>query len=659
MQRFKKMYLFCLVFCLVAVAKNSKEFQDKFAKAETLFTDSSYTDALPLYLDLQKLDSSNANINYKVGYCYLKARQGRNKAALYLEKAVKAASPSYKLGSAEETKAPLEAYLRLGEAYHFNGKFDDAIANYEKYKVVSAQSKPLDATQLQDVERKIQISKNAKVLVSRPVKIRIDNFGKNVNSPYGDYAPVLTADQSTLIFTSRRPETTGGEKFTGGLYFEDIYIATKKDSIWGVATNIGAPINTNSNEASVSVSLDGQTIIIYKDDNGDGNLYITHLRGDKWSTPEKLNANINSKAAEPSAWLSPDGNTLYFSSDRKGGFGGMDLYKSQRTNGGDWGEAVNLGPTINTPYDEDGPFIHPDGITLFFSSNSHQTMGGFDIFYSTIAEDGTTWSDPVNVGYPVNSTDDDIFYVVSPDNKRAYYTSLRAGGFGDKDNYIITFLEQKNATLALLKGTVLDESGTALPEVKITVTDNTTGKVVGVYHANSITGKYLFVLTSGKNYNVAYEAEGFLFYSYNVYVPKKTNYFEIVKTVQLPKIVVGSVVVLENIFFDYNQASLTTESNTELGNVLKFIKANPNVIVQIAGYTDSKGSKDYNKKLSLERAKSVVASLVAQGAPKDRLVAKGYGEEVPTAPNEKSDGSDNLEGRQRNRRVEFRILDVK
>ncbi|HTF80889.1 MAG TPA: OmpA family protein, partial [Cytophagales bacterium] len=345
--------------------------------------------------------------------------------------------------------------------------------------------------------------------------------------------------------------------------------------------------------------------------------------------------------------------------DRPGGLGGKDLYKSLKADNGDWGDAINLGPTINTPYDEDGPFIHPDGVTLFFSSNGHQTMGGYDVFYSTLAEDGSTWSDPTNVGYPVNSTDDDIFFVVSPDNKRAYYTSLRAGGYGDKDNYMVSFEENRNAAIALLRGTVLDQNGKALDDVKITVTDNATGKVVGVYNANTKTGKYLFVLRSGKNYNISYEAKDFLFYSYNVDVPKKTNYFEIVKEVQLPRIIVGSVVVLENLFFDYDKASLTAESQTELNNILKFLNENPNLIVQIAGYTDSKGSSKYNKSLSVDRAKSVVAQLVSKGVEKKRLVAKGYGELEPNAPNQKEDGTDNPEGRQLNRRVELKIIEVR
>lgn len=657
MNIYRKVFLILAITVFSVFSKDIKVFKTKFEAAQALFKDSSYSDALPIYLELYKLDSTNANINYKVGVCYLKGGQARAKAARYLEKAVVAASADYKEDSFEERKAPLDAYYYLGDAHHFNYQFDGAIVNYEKFKTNANVSRPLTELGLKDVDRKIQISKNAKVLEKNPIRLKIESLGKNINSPYGDYAPVLTADQATLIFTSRRPETTGGGKFSGGLYFEDIYIATKQDSTWGQAVNIGSPINTNSNEASVGVSLDGQTIFIYKDDNGDGNIYVTHLQGDKWSAPEKLNENINTKSKEPSAWLSPNGNTLFFSSDRKGGFGGMDLYKSDKTPEGDWGKAVNLGPDVNTEYDEDAPFIHPDGVTLFFSSNGHQTMGGFDIFYTTLTNNDA-WTSPVNVGYPVNSTDDDIFYVVSPDNKKAYYTSLRAGGYGDEDNYIITFLEQKNASIALLRGTVLDESGKALPDVKITVTDNATHKVVGSYRANSKTGNYLFVLTGGKNYNVAYEAKGFLFYSYNVYVPLKTNYFELVKTVQLPRIVVGSVVVLENIFFEENKAVLTAESTPELDYVTKFLNANPRLMVQISGYTDSKGEKAYNKKLSMDRAKVVVDALVLRGIAAKRVIAKGYGEESPTVPNEKPDGTDNPVGRQLNRRVDLRIIQV-
>ena len=635
------------------------EFNTKFKAAADIYKGGNYYAALPMYLDLYRLDSTNANTAYLVGDCYLRARSGKAKALPYLEKASKSISKNYKKDSPDERNAPILAYKLLGDAYHIHSKFNQAILSYELYKKELVLDKKKDDVNLKDANRKIEMCNTAKILVASPLNVKITNMGKNVNSPYGDYSPVLTADQNTMIFTTRRKESTGGLISDDGKFFEDIYISNFVDSAWTTAKSIGKPIDTDGNEASVGISPDGQEILIYKDDNGDGNIYSTSLDGDVWSTPVKLNSNINSKHWEPSAFISADGHAIYFVSDRPGGFGGRDIYVSQKTTNGDWGTAVNMGSLINTPYDEDAPFIHPDGITLFFSSNGHNTMGGFDIFYSTLSDDGTKWQAPINVGFPINSPDDDVFYVVSPDKTTSYYSSFKEGGFGEKDNYIITFLNQTRAPLTLLKGVVKDFYGAVPKDIEITVTDNETGDVVGRYKTNSKTGQYLFILTPGKNYNIAYEAEGFLFYSENRQIDKKTNYYEIYRPIQLPPITVGSKMVLNNIFFDFDKATLRTISTVELKNILKFLNKYPNVSIEISGYTDSKGTAEYNLKLSDERALAVVSYLIEKGINKDRLKSKGYGEASPDAPNQKANGSDDPIGRQLNRRVELKIIGVK
>jgi outer membrane protein OmpA-like peptidoglycan-associated protein len=498
---------------------------------------------------------------------------------------------------------------------------------------------------------------NGKLIVANPIRVKIETLGNAVNSSFADYSPVLSADQNTLFFTSRRPETTGGQKDDDGNSMEDIYMSARTATGWSKAANIGTEINTEWHEATVGIAPDGQMILIYKDDMGDGNIYSTSLDGDKWSKPVKLNDNINSKNWEPSAFISADGRTLYFTSDRPGGFGGRDLYSSHRDFDGDWEKAVNMGANINTQYDEDAPFIHPDGVSLSFSSNGHNTMGGFDIFTSLSSEDGN-WSEPVNVGYPINTTDDDIYYVVSPDNRKAYFSSFREGGIGEKDNYLGTFLDRKETPLTLVKGTVNDESGKAAKKVVITVTDNQTGTVQGRYNSNSKTGEFLFILTPGKNYNITYQSEGHLFYSENIDIPKKSNYYEIKKEVNLNPIVVGSKIVLNNIFFDFDKATLRLLSNVELNNLALLLKSNPNLQVEISGHTDSKGDDAYNQKLSEERAQAVVNKLVESGISNNHMKAKGYGKTRPISNNKKANGKDNPEGRQLNRRVEFTITKI-
>ena len=655
----------------ISAQDNNPQFEKEFDKAEKIFsaiydndkseslnrTKGGYAEARTIFLQLYKQDITNSNLAFKLGVCYQATRREGLQAINYFSKATFSVSDNYKGSSHKEKNAPLITYKFLGDAYHLNYQFDKAIASYQKYIILMSENKKTDKTLLDETNRKIEMCKTGKLLVSTPVVIKIQNMGSTVNSAYADYSPVLSADQQTLFFTSRRPETKGGEKDEDGNYMEDIYMSTKTKTGWTKAENIGAPINTDFHDANVGISPDGQTVLIYKDDMGDGNIYSTSLDGDKWSTPIKLNDNINTKHWEPSAFISADGNTLYFISNKPGGFGGRDLYISKMTSDGDWGKAENMGANINTPYDEDAPFIHPDGVSLSFSSNGHNTMGGFDIFTSLLSDDGK-WSEPINVGYPVNTTDDDAFYVVSPNNKTAYLSSFRQGGFGEKDNYMITFPNRKETPLTLMQGNVLNESGNPAKKVNITVTDNATGNVVGVYHTNSKTGQFLFILTPGKNYNITYQAENQLFYSENMEIAKKSNYYELKRAISMKPIVVGSTITLNNIFFDFDKSTLRPLSNVEINNLLLLLKSNPNMKVEISGHTDSKGDDVYNQKLSEERAQTVVTSLIASGISSERMTAKGYGKKKPAVNNKKANGKDDAVGRQLNRRVELKITGI-
>ncbi|HWY38211.1 MAG TPA: OmpA family protein, partial [Bacteroidia bacterium] len=636
----KIIYLFVLLYLAttypIHAQTSSKNFNEQFDRAEKIFSQvyqdgkneaatyskDGYSEARTLFLDLYKQDSTNRNVAFKLGVCFLSSGRYRPLAVSYFSKAVISVSKGYKEYSSEERNAPLIAYKFLGDAYHLNYQFDKAIGAYNDFIAVMKENKDVDKTLLKETVRKIEMCENGKRLVADPLKVKIQNLGNTVNSMYADYSPVLSADQKTLFFTSRRQNTKGGLKDQDGNYMEDIYMSTKTKTGWAPAINIGSPVNTDQHEASVGLSPDGQMILIYKDDKGDGNIYSTTLNGDAWSIPVKLNENINSKYWEPSAFISADGNTLYFTSNRPGGYGGRDLYKSNLSPEGDWAKATNLGPAINTPFDEDAPFIHPDGVTLSFSSNGHSTMGGFDIFTSILSDIGI-WAEPLNIGYPLNTTDDDIFYVISPNSLNAYFSSFREGGLGEKDNYMATFLEKKETPLTLMKGVVMDEKNDPAENVIITVTDNVTEHVAGVYHANSKTGEFLFILTPGKNYNITYHADRHLFYSENMDIPKKSNYFEIEKAVTLPPIVVGSRIVLNNIFFDFDKATLRPLSNVELKNLLQIMKSNSTMKVEISGHTDSKGSVAYNQKLSDERAQAVVTRLTENGISADRMKAKG------------------------------------
>jgi outer membrane protein OmpA-like peptidoglycan-associated protein len=248
--------------------------------------------------------------------------------------------------------------------------------------------------------------------------------------------------------------------------------------------------------------------------------------------------------------------------------------------------------------------------------------------------------------------------VVSPNSKTAYFTSFREGGLGEKDIYTLTYLDKKETPLTLVQGTVVDEKNTPAKDVSITVTDNATRQVVGVYHTNSKTGKFLYILTPGKNYNITYQTPGHLFYSENMEIPKKSNYYEKQRSITLAPIVVGSAITLNNIFFDFDKATLRAVSDVEINNLVLLLKSNPSMKVEISGYTDSKGTDEYNQKLSEERARAVVKRLIESGISTDRMTSKGYGKTRPAAQNKKADGSDDPNGRQLNRRVELKITEV-
>ncbi|MBA3664925.1 MAG: PD40 domain-containing protein [Bacteroidetes bacterium] len=644
-------FLFCVVFELQSFAFKGKEYDKKFEQAEILYQGGNYYNALPVYLELFSADSSNSNISYKIGSCYLKSGYQHRNAIYYLKKAVVLATADYTANNRNEIRAPLKAYKLLGDAYHLNNDFDLAIDAYKKFQQALLTDKRSEKDVLKEVGRKIIMCNTAKTLVANPVDIKIVNLGKSINTEFPDYSPRLTADRNTMIFTSQRPGNTGGKTYDGGKYFEDIYMSVKKNGEWMPAQNMGWPVNTVGNEAAIGLSADGQQIFIYKDDLGNGNIYLSSLEGDKWSIPQRLNQNINSEWWEPCAFLSADGNALYFVSDRPGGFGGTDIYKSKKEENGDWGKAVNLGPTINSPYDEYSPFIHPDGVTLFFSSKGHQTMGGFDVFSSTtLLSDENAWLEPVNLGYPINSAGDDVFFMISPDKKNGYYSSFRDGGLGEKDNYMIIYPDPPESSIALFKGKMLDSKNNVVKNGVVTVTDHQTN-VSGTHKSNSKTGEYLVVLPPG-SYNISYEGDSLLFYSVDQYVAPENKYKEENRNVRLTNLAVGSKSTLNNIFFDFDDASLKRSSKSELDKLYKMLQHNPGLSVEVSGYADSKGTDEYNKKLSLERARSVANYLVRRGIKASRIIPVGVGKEMADSDDDTKETGLKPSGR----RVEMKIL---
>ncbi|MBI4648591.1 MAG: OmpA family protein [Bacteroidia bacterium] len=641
----------------------------------------SYRNALNYYLKAYKLYDRNAALNYRIGNCYF-----------YSVNKVKCID--YFLSAYQLNKNIMkDILLKIACGYNFKYEFDKAIEYYQKYK------SSLTPGELQDekdmINKKIEECNIGKELIKSPVRVFIDNVGDNVNSTYPDYSPLISTDESMMIFTSKRP--CEGNKLTDdGYYFEKIFISYSENggNDWLAAENIGKPLNENdNNNATVGLSPDGQQLFTFTGDNG-GDILVSELKGEEWSKPndDAVKKFINTPSHESSASFSFDGRTMYFDSNKEtDNFDTRNLEEDlmERTHDiyySEWGEEkqrwmppVNLGNVINTEYDERGVFMHPDGRTIYFSSKGHKTIGGLDIFKSERNDEGQ-WSEPENLGYPVNTPDDDVFFVMAASGKHGYFSSVREDGVGDYDIYRITFrgpeksviqsnednllastepvsevvmeetVEIKTMRLTILKGTVKDAISLQLLEASIEIVDNEKNEVISVMKSNSATGKYLVSLPSGKNYGIAVKAQDYLFHSENFIIPEATTYQEITKDILLNKMAVGSKIILKNIFFDYAKATLRPESAAELDRLVKLLTEYPTTRIEISGHTDNIGTLKLNTDLSQNRAKAVVDYLIKNGISADRLEYKGYAYFQPI------DTNDTDEGRQNNRRVEFKIL---
>ncbi len=646
-----------------------KPVKKQYGIADGYWDDQNYDFALKIYQNIKKDVKETSFLQFKLGDCFAKGMLSKdNDSAMhYLSAAVQNVSPDANFDIADNTleQAPIFAYFEYAKLCRINHQTNEAKENFKKFE----EALGANATEewKNTIAREIKICNTARLLIDNPVDIVVTAI-ENVNSKYPEYAPVVSADEQTMIFTTRRMaksekedgETKQKKDPIDFKYYEDLYISKKgKDGTWGAPKPMNN-INSEGHEASIGLTVDGQQLFIYSaQEDPQGDIYYSKLEGNNWTTPVAFEP-VNSKASETHACFSADGKTIYFTSNRRGGFGGFDIYRVTLLPNGEWSKPLNLGPKINTEFDERAPFIHPDGVSLFFASNGHETMGGFDIFQATeMGDEG--WSTPENIGYPINTTEDDLFFTTSVDGKRSYYASQKENGLGEKDLYMITLPKPDVQPMTVMSGTFSlgDKSGTIPADAQIIVKDNESGEIVGIYKPNKKTGKYLFILPPGKNYNVTYEAEGYLFKSENLIVPKNSAFQSMKKEIKLAPIKANESIVLNNVFFEFNSYELTPDSKTELNKLFSLLSNNPSINVEIQGHTDSKGNNALNMKLSQNRAESVRKYLIKKGIKGARIKAVGYGETKPIAKNTNADGSDNEEGRALNRRIELKILSEK
>ncbi len=656
--------------------KKADEMLEKGEQALILHQESPklFADALALYTKANEFNPNNAELNFKMGKCFLQTWK-KHSAITQLEKSLQL-----------DPQIASDIYLYLAQAYTYDNKFKECKAQLDLYKT-KAREKDLEKNK--DLINKIYAECDTAIkLIQKPIKASIQNL-KEINSPYPDFCASISADESMLIFNSKRPGTMGGKMGEDGFNTSDVFVSHKLKGKWSDPSAMGSSINTEGQDICVGLSPDGQKMLLCKNTSGNYDLYFSSLEGDSWSELEKMQeGKINSQYNETHASINYNGTIVYYvSDDPYGNRGGKDLFFSGLANPriNLWGKGQTVTSDINSKYNENSIFIHPDDNTIYFSSQGFNSIGGYDIFVTKRVPGG--WTKPVNMGYPINTPYDETYFVMSANGKYGYLTSNREeNGQGEEDIYRVKFLgslkpaildnedhllasfalpvpesnlegavdiDAKNLTV--LKGRVLDAFTMKAIAAEIEITDNVKNEVKGVFASNSSTGKFLVSMPSGTNYGLNVKAKDYLFFSENFDLPKLSDYQMVEKDILLTGMCIGCKIVLRNIFFDSGKSTLRPESTNELSRLVQLIndisKVKPNVKIEISGHTDNVGSENANQVLSESRAKAVVSYLITQGISASKLTFKGYGSTTPFTKN------DTPANRQLNRRTEFKILE--
>lgn len=646
--------------------KNIKE-ADKFYDKGKDFHD----EALKEYKLAYRYNGENAALNYKMGVCYLSLNQP--------DEAIEAFNKALSINE----EVAVDIFYLLGKAYHLGYQFENAIRNYQRCLEEDI-IKKLDKTK-EDMNILIRQCNNGITLMNEPVRVNINNLGKAINSEYDDYGSVLHPNDSVVYFTSRRKHEDNDDRWIGdNKFYTDIFRAYKKNGQWQRAELVPKDLYLDENDAVIEITTKPYRIYIYHGDKDGGDIYYYEEKEKgKWRGPKSFDGMINTKDKETSICFTSDGRGIYFVSNMKDEtVGKKDIFYSELNNKDKWTYPVNLGSLINTRLDEEGVFINATEDKLYFSSQGHNSMGGYDVFYSERDVDGH-WKEPVNLGYPVNTPNDDLlFRLIDDQGKKAYYTSTRENTLGGKDIYEIIILGEEKDYLTMeaveliswekypdtnllykspsklaidttiyLVGNVMDSIADTGVNSKIQVVDNEQNKIIATYLTDT-TGEFKIRLPEKKKYGIEVTARNYLFFADNLDLNKmQIQNDSVYRDFYLDKVEIGKKVVLENIYFETSSDKLKPESFPELERVVELLKNNPTIRLEISGHTDNVGSYLTNKRLSEARAKSVVDYLVDKGINQNRLEYQGYSFTKPIAPN------DTPEGRQKNRRVEFEILE--
>jgi len=639
-----------------------------------------FADAFTEYKHAYVYNSNNAELNYKIGVSCLFS-DNKDEASEYLLKALQI----------KNNVAGDILYL-TGRALMYAGKFQEAIEKFKSYLSsgikISGKNSALANKYVENCNSALVISKDT-------LRIEIKNIGGNINSSADEYSEVITGDGQKMFFATRRALTPkASSPYKDTKFDENIFMSVNEKGNWSLAMLAGKNLTTKFCETPLFINKTGDQLYIYAGYEGGGDIMISENKRGEWKSPEPLSFGINSSYSETSFCISPSGDEIAFVSNRgKKGMGGKDIYFCRKTGNRKWSKPVNAGPSINTPFDEESVRFSPAGDTLWFSSAGHNTIGGFDIFYST-RSGSEGWNQAVNAGYPINTSWDELFYVPSPvDDSAFYFVSNRSRGFGGLDIYIGKILPPpppppppviipepvmapkpdtvvvrdtvvvikeiapavpadtvKEIVLYLIGKVTEAESGNPVM-AKIDIIDLGTDAVIATTASSDVDGSYRVKLPAKKSYMVDLRATGFLSDMKRVVIPGSYSEEFFSLDVILAKVKVGKKVVLNNILFELGKAIIAKSSYPEVDRLVKILQDNPQMKIEISGHTDNTGSPVINAKLSIDRARAVVEYLAQKGIERTRLTYKGFGSEQPIAENTTADG------RSKNRRVEFKILE--
>ncbi len=537
------------------------------------------------------------------------------------------------------------SYKQLADVQFKTGDYRSALSNYKVFMT----KKRVNPKIREDAEWSMKNAEFGIVAKESPVPFEPKNLGATVNTSNYEYFPVLTADEQTLVFTRNERKAVGMDMQ------EDFYVSYAEEENWTQALNIGQPINTDDNEGAQTITADGKQLFFIgcnrKGGKGSCDIYMSLRNGKNWGQPVNLDSPVNSSKWESQPSISADGKTLYFVSNRAGGLGNTDIWVTHLAPNNEWTVPRNLGDVINTPFAEETPFIHPDGKTLYFTSDGHVGMGEKDIFVTRMNPDGS-WSVPQNLGYPINTWNDEQGLFVAASGENAYFSSDRTGGFGKYDIYSFKLYEAARPTrVTYVKGKVKDKVTNKPLGAEFELIDLATSEVVIRSSSDKIDGRFLVTLPVDHEYALNVSKDGYLFYSEHFSLPKEQDLSKPYKMdVPLQPIKYGEKVVLKNIFFETASYDLLPESQVELNKLVAFMNNNPTIRIEIGGHTDNVGKPESNQLLSENRSKSVREYLINAGILAERIQFKGYGEEQPM------DTNDTSEGRANNRRTEFKVL---